>query len=56
MGRKVALVIGNSEYEDNNLARLITPSQDVRDCPAQWKSVGGLTVLLYRSVDATEPA
>jgi hypothetical protein len=29
MGRKVALVIGNSEYDDASLARLITPSEDV---------------------------
>jgi hypothetical protein len=28
MGRKVALVIGNSEYDDAGLARLITPSED----------------------------
>jgi hypothetical protein len=28
MGRKLALVIGNSEYDDASLARLITPSQD----------------------------
>ena len=31
MSRKFALIIGNSEYEDTNLARLITPSEDVDD-------------------------
>jgi hypothetical protein len=29
MTRKLALIIGNSEYEDGNLARLITPDTDV---------------------------
>ena len=31
MGRKVALIIGNSEYEDNRLAQLMTPRADVDD-------------------------
>ncbi len=31
MGRKAALVIGNSEYDDASLARLITPSEDAND-------------------------
>src|SRR5512136_306617 len=38
MGRKVALVIGNSEYDDASLARLITPSEDVSDLAALLKS------------------
>ncbi len=29
MSRKVALIIGNSEFEDENLARLVTPNADV---------------------------
>jgi hypothetical protein len=38
MGRKIALVIGNSEYDDASLARLITPSADVDDLAALLKS------------------
>ena len=29
MSRKFALIIGNSEYEDTKLARLVTPGADV---------------------------
>ena len=29
MGRKLALIIGNSEFEDGNLAQLVTPDADV---------------------------
>ena len=29
MSRKLALVIGNSEFEDRNLAQLVTPDADV---------------------------
>ena len=31
MSRKLALIIGNSEYQDPKLARLATPSEDVND-------------------------
>ncbi len=43
MGRKIALVIGNSEYDDASLARLITPSEDVNDLATLLKSpdIGG---------------
>jgi hypothetical protein len=30
MARKFALIVGNSEYEDSNLARLVSPVSDVR--------------------------
>jgi uncharacterized caspase-like protein len=48
MGRKIALVIGNSEYDDASLARLITPSGDVSDLAALLKSpeVGGFDEVL----------
>src|SRR5512137_1076703 len=48
MGRKLALVIGNSEYDDASLARLITPSEDVSDLAALLKSpeVGGFDEVL----------
>ena len=29
MSRKLALIIGNSEFEDRNLAQLVTPDADV---------------------------
>lgn len=38
MSRKIALVIGNSEYDDAGLARLITPSEDVGDLAALLRS------------------
>jgi hypothetical protein len=43
MGRKLALVIGNSEYDDGSLARLITPSEDVTDLASLLNSpnIGG---------------
>jgi hypothetical protein len=31
MSRKLALIIGNSEYQDPTLARLVTPNEDVND-------------------------
>ena len=31
MSRRLALIIGNSEYEDTNLARLLTPGEDASD-------------------------
>lgn len=31
MGQKIALIIGNSEYQDANLAKLVTPQEDVND-------------------------
>ena len=31
MRRKLALIIGNSEYQDPTLARLVTPNEDVND-------------------------
>lgn len=31
MGQKIALIIGNSEYQDPNLAKLVTPQEDVND-------------------------
>jgi uncharacterized caspase-like protein len=48
MGRKVALVIGNSEYDDASLARLITPSEDVNDLASLLKSpdIGGFDEVL----------
>jgi uncharacterized caspase-like protein len=48
MGRKLALVIGNSEYDDASLARLITPSEDVNDLAALLRSpdVGGFDEVL----------
>ena len=56
MGRTVALVSGNSEYDDASLARLITPSEDMNDLAALLKSPDILTFLHYWRVDATEPA
>jgi hypothetical protein len=57
VGRQIVLVIGNSEYDDASLARLITPSEDVsapgeagRPQPAQS------AFLIYRKIDTTEPA
>ena len=44
MGRKLALVIGNSEYDDASLARLITPSEDVSDL-AVLPGQGGMTAI-----------
>ena len=43
MSRKIALIIGNSEYDDQSLARLITPSEDVNDLVTALKSpdIGG---------------
>jgi pSer/pThr/pTyr-binding forkhead associated (FHA) protein len=38
MGKKLALVIGNSEYDDKSLARLATPSEDVNDLAAALRS------------------
>ncbi len=38
MDRKLALIIGNSEYDDRSLARLMTPSEDVTDLAALLKS------------------
>jgi uncharacterized caspase-like protein len=48
VGRKIALVIGNSEYDDASLARLITPSEDVSDLATLLKSsdVGGFDEVL----------
>ncbi len=48
MGRKIALVIGNSEYDDAGLARLITPSEDVNDLATLLKSpdIGGFDEVL----------
>lgn len=31
MSRKLALIIGNSEYQDTKLAQLVTPGEDVGD-------------------------
>ncbi|HKZ87081.1 MAG TPA: caspase family protein [Anaerolineae bacterium] len=31
MGRKFALIIGNSQYQDSRLAQLVTPHEDVND-------------------------
>ena len=31
MGQKIALIIGNNEYQDANLAKLVTPQEDVND-------------------------
>src|ERR1051325_2788766 len=31
MSRELALIIGNSEYQDTTLARLVTPNEDVTD-------------------------
>ena len=43
MGQRLALIIGNSEYDDQNLTRLITPTTDVGDLAAVLKSpdIGG---------------
>ena len=43
MGRKLALIIGNSEYEDSSFARLITPAADVSDLAdvLQSPDIGG---------------
>lgn len=48
MARKIALIIGNSEYDDASLARLITPSEDVNDLAALLKSpdIGGFDEVL----------
>jgi hypothetical protein len=57
VGRKIALVIGNSEYDDASLARLITPSEDVSDLATLLKSPAAgtiLTFLLYRRAETTE--
>ena len=58
MGRKIALVIGNignSEYDDISLARLITPSEDVNDLVTLFKSPDILTFLLNRRAETTKP-
>ncbi len=34
MSRKLALIIGNSHYQDPRLAQLVTPSEDVNDLTA----------------------
>ena len=31
MSQRLALIIGNSEYEDTSLARLVTPGEDAGD-------------------------
>ena len=31
MSQRLALIIGNSEYEDTSLARLVTPGEDASD-------------------------
>ena len=45
MSGKYALVIGNSEYEDANLARLTAPSADVNDLAALLRApdIGGFS-------------
>jgi hypothetical protein len=45
VSRKIALVIGNSEYDDTSLARLITPFEDVGDLATRLKSADSLTFL-----------
>lgn len=51
MSRKFALIIGNSEYEDTKLARLMTPTEDVDDLARVLRdpNIGGfdkVTVLI----------
>jgi hypothetical protein len=46
VGRKVALVSGNSECDNASLAQLITPSGDVNDLATLLKSPEILTFLL----------
>ncbi len=48
MSRKLALIIGNSEYEDPSLARLITPAADVEDLAQVLKvpDIGGFDEVL----------
>lgn len=38
LSRKLALVIGNSQYDDRSLAQLVTPSEDVNDLARLLKS------------------
>jgi uncharacterized caspase-like protein len=43
MGRKLALIIGNSQYQDSRLAQLVTPQEDVNDLAAILRApdIGG---------------
>ena len=43
MGRKFALIIGNSQYQDPRLAQLVTPQEDVNDLAAILRAsdIGG---------------
>ncbi len=57
MGRKLALIIGNSQYQDPNLAKLVTPGEDANDLAAVLRSpdIGGFdsATTLINETDAT---
>ena len=61
MGRKLALIIGNSEFEDGNLAQLVTPDADVSALAEILRDpeIGGfaeVTVQVNQSVTAVRRA
>jgi serine/threonine protein kinase/uncharacterized caspase-like protein len=54
MSQKIALIIGNSDYQDANLAKLVTPHEDVDDLAAILRAsdIGGfdhVTTLINES-------
>jgi len=57
MGRKLALIIGNSGYQDPRLAQLITPQEDVNDLAEVLRApdIGGFDEVktLVNETDAT---
>lgn len=61
MSRKLALIIGNSEYEDSSLAQLVTPGADVMDLAEVMRNaeVGGfdeVTMLVNQTVTSVRRA
>jgi hypothetical protein len=61
MGRRFALIIGNSDYQDANLARLVTPGKDVSALVEVLRNprIGGfdeVTALVNESGDAIRRA
>jgi len=61
MSQKLALIIGNSEYQDTNLARLVTPGEDASDLAKVLGNpqIGGfdeVTALVNEPVNVIRPA
>src|SRR5512147_3338994 len=56
MNRKLALIIGNSHYQDPNLAKLVAPTEDVNDLAVVLRdpAIGGFdqVVTLIDETDA----